>query len=96
VLHLHLAGQVADRDAPVIFSSIGCRIPCAATIARDRVFAVWNVATTGASEVIAASIDRLGVNGSCTCTTSKSPTASQRPHPRGGQRPERERATEPL
>ena len=62
----------------------------------DLVVDVWNVATIGPSAACSASIDRLGAFGSCRCSTSKSPSASQRLTLRCVAGPNRSRATEPL
>jgi hypothetical protein len=80
----------------VIFSSTSWSSPCAAAIARDRVIAVWNVATTGPREYSTASMDKLGVIGSWTCSTSKSPADSQRRTRVAEIGPKDSRATEPL
>ena len=80
----------------VIFSSTSCSTPCAAASARDRVIAVWKVATTGPRADSTASIDRLGASGSCTCSTSKSPAASHRRTRAVETGPNDIRATEPL
>ncbi len=71
-------------------------MPWAAEMARDRVIAVWNVATTGPRADRTASIERLGVIGSWTCSTSKSPAASQRRTRVAEISPNDTRATEPL
>ena len=44
----------------------------------ERPSAAWNVPTNGAREIIAAAIDTDGTTGSCTWTTSKSFSSSQR------------------
>jgi len=44
----------------------------------ERPSAAWNVPTSGAREIIAAAIDTDGTTGSCTWTTSKSFSSSQR------------------
>ena len=66
-------------------------------MARDRVIAVWNVATTGSSFTeTTASRDRLGESGSCTCTTSNSPELIHRRTRAADTGPNETRATEPL
>src|SRR5262249_59776138 len=62
----------------------------------DRVIAVWNVATTGPRADSTASIDRLGVTGSCTCKTSKRPMANHRRTRVAEIGPNARRATDPL
>ena len=57
---------------------------------------VWKVATMGPSAIISASIDRLGAFGSCRCSTSKSPSVSQRLTMRWVAGPNRSRAIDPL
>ena len=59
---------------PLIFSSAGRRIGCAACRILDRGFAVWKVATIGPSATQQASSERLGAVGSCTCRTSNPPS----------------------
>ncbi|GAA1647626.1 hypothetical protein GCM10009744_43620 [Kribbella alba] len=79
-----------------IFSSAGRSKPAAALIARDLTCQVWNVATNGPSPDHKAMMEVLGEVGSWTCTTSKSPSASQvltRAAVRG---PKVTRATDPL
>ncbi len=81
----------------MIRSSTNCSTPETACIARDRVIAVWKVATTGSSRADStASSDRLGVNGSCTWITSKSPDSTQRRTRAADTGPKESRATEPL
>ena len=80
----------------LIFSSVGCRIGYATVIARERGFAVWKVATIGPLAAQHASIDRLGEDGSWTCSTSKSPSCSQRRTRAADKNPKFTRATEPL
>ena len=58
--------------------------------------AMWNVATSGPSWIMQVSSDRLGGAGSCTCTTSKSPSRSQRRTRAADTSPNCTRATEPL
>ncbi len=65
-------------------------------IARDRPMAEWNVPTTGTSLAHKASSDTLGDDGSWTCSTSKSPSPSQRRTPDTARGPKANRATEPL
>ena len=65
----------------VIRSSRGRSSAFAADIARDRGLDWWNVATTGtcrSAVAPSASRLRLGVPGSCRCTTSNRPSSSQR------------------
>ena len=57
---------------------------------------MWKVATTGPRADSTASSDRLGVIGSCTCSTSKSPAVSQRRTRAAEIGPKDSRATEPL
>ena len=63
---------------------------------RERTVATWKVATSGPSWIMQASSDRLGGAGSWTCTTSKSPSRSQRRTRAADTRPNCTRATEPL
>jgi len=66
-------------------------------MARDRVIAVWKVATTGSSRAArTASSDRLGVNGSWTWITSKFPAVSHRRTRAADTGPKTSRATDPL
>ena len=81
---------------PVIFSSAGRRNGWASCSARERSIEVWNVATTGPSYVRSASSDTLGVIGSWTCRTSKSPRSTQRAVRLAATGPNARRATEPL
>ena len=80
----------------VIRSSTIWSTPCAAASTRDRVIAVWKVATTGPRAESTASIDRLSVSGSCTCSTSKSPRVIQRRTRAVETGPNAIRATDPL
>lgn len=79
-----------------IFSRPGCRIGEAAIIARDRGLDVWKVPTIGPDADQAASIDRLGEAGSCTCRMSNRPSFSQRRTLAAERMPKLSRATEPL
>ena len=88
------ASETAIR--PLIFSSAVARMGCAACIARERGMAVCTVATIGPSATQQASSDRLGAAGSCTWTTSKSPSLSQRRTRPADRKPNESRATEPL
>ena len=88
------AGDTAIR--PVIFSSAGCSAVPKTCRARERAIAVWNVATIGPLAANVASIDTLGTVGSCTCSTSNSPSRSQRRVRASDSGPKTSRATEPL
>ncbi len=79
-----------------IFSSDGRRTAAEADSARDRSLEVWKVATTGHSAAHSASSERLGVAGSCRCSTSKSPSRSHRRVRPAVTGPNDSRATEPL
>ena len=81
---------------PESFSRNGCRTVSNIDRNRDRVVAAWNVATSGPSWIMQVSSDRLGGAGSCTWTTSKSPSRSQRRTRAADTRPNCSRATEPL
>ena len=63
---------------------------------RERGIAVWNVATIGPVATQQASSDRLGISGSCTCSTSKPPSLIQRRTRFVDKKPNDRRATEPL
>ena len=63
---------------------------------RERAVAAWKVATSGPSWIMQVSSDRLGGAGSCTCTTSNSPSRSQRRTRAADTTPNCSRATEPL
>ena len=64
---------------------------------RDRPsIAAWNVATIGPSADQHAIIERLGVTGECTCSTSKSPSRIHRLTRDAERGPNSTRATEPL
>lgn len=80
----------------VMRSSTIWSTPWAAASARDRVIAVWNVATTGPRAERTASSDRLSVSGSCTCRTSNSPRVIHRRTRAVETGPNAIRATEPL
>ena len=58
--------------------------------------AAWKVATSGPSWIMQVSSDRLGGAGSCTWTTSNSPSRSQRRTRAAETTPNCSRATEPL
>jgi len=88
------SSETAMRAA--IFSSTGRTMGKAIRIARDRSFAVWNVATIGPSAMITASPPRLGVTGSWTWSTSNCPAVSHRRTRRALIGPKLKRATEPL
>src|SRR6266508_2502140 len=102
------AGVAVDRHAvgylpcpaaemrPVILSRTICSSPCATDMARDRLIAVWKVATTGQPADSTASMDRLGFIGSCTWSTSNRPAVSQRRTRAAEIGPNASRATEPL
>jgi hypothetical protein len=101
VAHLHLPAVGDTAIRAVTRSSTGTSSPPSALRARDRSVAVWNVATTAQSAARTASTDRLGVVGSCTCSTSNRPPvppppASQRRTRPSATGPNRTRATEPL
>jgi hypothetical protein len=100
-----IPAQVLDEGAPGIldtairaltFSRADCRMGYAAVIARDRGLDVWKVATIGPSAAQQASTDRLGVTGSCTCSTSKPPSRSHRRTRAADRNPKLTLATEPL
>jgi hypothetical protein len=63
---------------------------------RDFGLAVCTVATIGPEATQQASRDRLGAAGSCTCSTSKSPSLTQRRTRLADRGPKASRATEPL
>ena len=63
---------------------------------RERTLEVWKVATTGVVAAHSARIERLGASGSWMCTTSKSPSSSQRPTLPAATGPKSSRAVEPL
>ena len=63
---------------------------------RERGIAVWNVATIGPEATQQASSDRLGISGSCTCSTSNPPSLIQRRTRVADRKPNDSRATEPL
>ena len=65
-------------------------------MARDFGLAVCTVATIGPVAIQQASRDRLGAAGSCTCSTSKLPSLSQRRTRLADRNPNASRATEPL
>ena len=88
------ASETAIR--PAIFSSADARMGWATCSTRERAIAVCTVATIGASATQQASSDRLGAAGSCTCTTSKSPSLSQRRTRLADRKPNDSRATDPL
>jgi len=80
----------------VIFSTTSWSRPAPAERTRERVIAVWKVATTGPRAESTASSDRLSVIGSWTCSTSKLPRDSQRRTRAVETGPKAIRATEPL
>jgi hypothetical protein len=80
----------------LIFSRADCSIPSAACITRDRGLAVCMVATMGPVATQQASRDRLGAAGSCTCSTSKSPSRTHRRTRLADRKPNDSLATEPL
>ena len=80
----------------VTFSRRGRRIAADAESARERSLEEWYVATTGHSAAHRASSDRLGVAGSCRCSTSKAPSCSQRRVRAAAIGPKDIRATDPL
>jgi hypothetical protein len=63
---------------PAIFSSHGRAIGPTAASHFDRVVAAWKVATRGPVAIMQTSRDTDGDAGSCTWTTSKCPSRSQR------------------
>ncbi|GAB4005522.1 hypothetical protein GCM10029992_53630 [Glycomyces albus] len=63
---------------------------------RERVMAVWKVATTGHLAVSTARHERLGVSGSWTWTTSNPPSMHQRRTRAAERGPNARRAIEPL
>ena len=91
---LRAAADTAMR--PLSFSKNGCRTLSNIDRNRDRVSAMWNVATSGPSWIMQASSGRLAAAGSCTCTTSKSPSRSQRRTRAADRNPNCTWATEPL
>ena len=68
----------------------------AASIARDRRFEVWKVATIGPVAAQQASSDSDGVAGSWMCNTSKPPSRTQRRTRVAEIGPKFTRATDPL
>ena len=80
----------------LIFSPTYSRIGVAACRRRDRGFAMCTVATIGPVADQAASRDRLGAAGSCTCSTSNWPSFSQRRTRLADRKPNATRPTEPL
>lgn len=78
------------------FSKPGRSNGYAADIARERGLDVWNVATIGPVAAHIASIDSDGLDGSCTWSTSKSFSASQRLTRDEATGPKLMRAIEPL
>ena len=89
----------ASRDTairPVSFSSCGCSNGIRVSSTRERMVLEWNVPTTAPSAAIIASIDTLGENGSCTCSTSNSPRSIHRPTRAAVTGPKSNRATDPL
>jgi hypothetical protein len=81
---------------PLIFSSAVCSAGAVAWISRERGIAVWKVATIGPSATQHASSERLGAAGSCTCSTSKLPSLTQRRTRAADRNPNASRATDPL
>jgi hypothetical protein len=63
---------------PVIFSNQGRTTGPQAASHFDRMVAAWKVATIGPSAIMQTSRPTEGGAGSCTCTTSKCPSRSQR------------------
>ena len=80
----------------MIFSNAGCSALPNTCSARDRVKAVWKVATSAPLAAKQASIDTLGTVGSCTCTTSNRPSRTHRRVRTSARGPNDSRATEPL
>ena len=80
----------------LIFSSADCSTGSAACSTRERGLAVWKVATIGPVAIQQASKDRLGAAGSCTCSTSKSPSRTHRRTRLADTKPNDSLATEPL
>ena len=79
VLDLHAAGEVRHGDpaADPLQPRAGTTGPQAASHF-DRVVAAWKVATIGPLAIMQTSRDTDGGAGSCTWTTSKCPSRSQR------------------
>ena len=82
-------------DRPAVRQRAG-RARSASRIDRDRGVAVWKVATTGAVPAHRASIETLGVIGSCRCSRSKSPSRNHCRTRAALTGPKFTRATEPL
>ena len=80
------------RSSPVL----GAQHRGDGAIARDRSFAVWNVATTGTSAAHRASSDTLGAVGSCTCTRSNATVAQPPRRPGRHARSERDSGHRPV
>jgi hypothetical protein len=88
------ASETAIR--PVSFSRNGCRNVSPRASMRDRPDAEWKVATRGPSWIMQVNSERLGGAGSCTWTTSKSPSRSHRRTRAAETTPNWSRAIEPL
>lgn len=80
----------------LIFSRAAWRIEYAATIALERGFEVWKVATIGPCAAQHVSRPSDGEDGSWMWTTSKVPSCSQRRTRAADRKPKFSRATEPL
>ena len=81
---------------PLIFSSPVRTTGYVTSRIRDRGIEVCTVATIGPEATQQASKDRLGISGSCTCSTSNPPSLSQRRTRFTDKKPNDSRATEPL
>jgi hypothetical protein len=82
--------------APILPRPLRRNVAADVSRARDRSWEVWKVATTGQVAAHSARTETLGVAGSWMCSTSKSPSASQRRTRPATSGPKDTRATEPL
>ena len=78
VLDLHAAGEVRDRDPAADPLQPGPHDRAPGGQHFERVVAAWKVATIGPLAIMQTSSDTDGGAGSCTWTTSKCPSRSQR------------------
>ena len=81
---------------PLIRSSQGRTTGPQAARSFERVVAAWKVATIGPLAIMQTSSDTDGGAGSCTCTTSKCPSRSQRRTRAADTGPNCQLAIEPL
>ena len=91
---MRAASDTAIR--PSIFSSALRITGWVASSTRERRIAVCTVATIGPDATQQASSDKLGTVGSCTWSTSKAPSLSQRRTRLTDSGPNASRATDPL